>query len=280
MQICRTKLEVTTFVSQQKLQQKSIGLVPTMGALHEGHLSLIEQACKENDIVVCSIFVNPVQFNNQEDLIKYPRTFDDDIKLLEKANCTMVFAPTVEEMYPEPPTEVYDFDGLDQVMEGAFRVGHFNGVGIVVKRLFDLIQPDRAYFGVKDYQQLLLIKKMVEKHHLPIEIVACPIVREYDGLAMSSRNRRLSEKERKIAPKIYEILQKSLDFAKTHTPKETELFVTSEIEKVQEFKLEYFQILDGEKLTIITSFNKQQKAIGFIALWLGNIRLIDNVIFC
>ncbi|MDD4848133.1 MAG: pantoate--beta-alanine ligase [Bacteroidales bacterium] len=280
MQVFTTKKELTTFISDQKMQHKSIGLVPTMGALHEGHLSLINRAAADNDVVVCSVFVNPVQFNNQEDLVKYPRTLEADVQLLTSTKCAVVFAPSVDEMYPEPPTEVYDFDGLDCVMEGAFRAGHFNGVGIVVKRLFDLVQPTRAYFGKKDYQQLLLIQKMVEKHHLPIEIVPCPIVREKDGLAMSSRNRRLSEQERQIAPKIHAILEKSKDFAKNHTPKQTEDWVTAEIEKISEFKIEYFQILDGIKLTEVSSFSPTQKAVGFIALWLGNIRLIDNVEFC
>lgn len=280
MQVFKTKKDLITFISEQKKKNKSIGLVPTMGALHEGHLSLIRCANAENDLTVCSIFVNPVQFNNQEDLVKYPRTLDSDITLLQTTRCSAVFVPSVEEMYPEPPKEVYDFDGLDRVMEGAFRAGHFNGVGIVVKRLFDLVQPDRSYFGKKDYQQLLIIQKMVEKHHLPIKIVPCPIVREQDGLAMSSRNRRLSVEERKIAPKIHEILEKSLTFSKLHTPKQTEEFVISEIEKISDFKLEYFQILDGENLTCVSSFLPSQKAVGFIALWLGKVRLIDNIEFC
>lgn len=280
MQVFKTKKELLSFISDQKSQNKTIGLVPTMGALHDGHLSLINSATAENDVVVCSVFVNPVQFNNQEDLEKYPRTLDADVTLLQSTTCAAVFAPSVDEMYPEPPTEIYDFDGLDRVMEGAFREGHFNGVGIVVKRLFDLVQPTHAYFGKKDYQQLLLIKKMVEKHHLPIEIVPCPIVREKDGLAMSSRNRRLSEQERNMAPKIHEILQKSTVFAKENTPKATEKFVCSAIQNIPEFKMEYFQILDGEILTPISNFDKSKKAVGFIALWLGNIRLIDNVEFC
>ena len=192
MQLVTTRAEATQFSLSEQSLGKKVGFVPTMGALHQGHLSLVHQSIRQNDSTIVSIFVNPIQFNNADDLKKYPRTLDNDLELLESEGCNMVFAPSVEEMYPQVPTESYSFGLLEQVMEGFYRPGHFNGVAIVVRRLFDILRPHRAYFGEKDYQQLVIIRKMVEQFQLPVETIGCPIVREPDGLAMSSRNRRLA----------------------------------------------------------------------------------------
>ena len=198
MEIFKTIPELKNYLSKVKSTGSSIGFVPTMGALHQGHISLIKQACNENSKVVCSIFVNPIQFNNKEDLIKYPRNTDADIKVLQENNCDILFLPDNEEMYPEPVTTIYEFGQLDKVLEGKFRAGHFNGVAIVVKKLFDIVEADKAYFGEKDYQQLAVIKELVKKINIPIDIIPCPTLRESDGLALSSRNIRLSEHERRI----------------------------------------------------------------------------------
>lgn len=252
---------------------KSIGLVPTMGALHEGHFSLLERARQENDIVVCSIFVNPVQFNNSEDLAKYPRTLERDLAYIEKVT-DVVFAPSVEEVFPTPPTERYDFGALETVMEGAFRPGHFNGVGVIVKRLFDWTEPDRAYFGEKDFQQLAIIQELVRQYQLKIEIVPCPIVREASGLALSSRNARLSEADRATAAKIHQILE---DSKRCATLAEAQQFVEAEIAKVPEFTLDYYAIADARTLQPIVNFSDAESVIGCIAVFISNVRLIDNV---
>lgn len=270
---------MTEWVSGQKEQNHSIGFVPTMGALHQGHLSLVAQSVAENDATACSIFVNPIQFNNQEDLEKYPRTLEQDLQLLEEAGCNVVFAPSVEEMYPEEVQDKYDFGHLEKVMEGRFRPGHFNGVVIVVKKLFLIVKPDRAYFGKKDYQQLAIIRAMTEVERLPVEIVPCPIVREQDGLAMSSRNMRLSTEERALAPEIYRILSEAASLAAEKDIAETEAWVHQEMTKKETFRLEYFEIVDGKTLLPAKSWNSQGGVIGCIALWLGNIRLIDNIEF-
>ena len=260
---------------QRRLHEegKTIGLVPTMGALHSGHYSLLERARQENDIVVCSIFVNPVQFNNAEDLEKYPRTLEQDLAYIEKV-ADIVFAPTVDEVFPTPPTEKYDFGTLETVMEGAFRPGHFNGVGVIVKRLFDWTEPHRAYFGEKDFQQLAIIQELVRQYALNIEIIPCPIVREASGLALSSRNARLSETDRTTAAKIHQILESSRNCT---TLQETQHFVEEEIAKVPEFTLDYFAIANARTLQPIENFSDAETVIGCIAVFIGGVRLIDNV---
>ena len=254
-------------------EEKTIGLVPTMGALHSGHYSLLERARQENDIVVCSIFVNPVQFNNAEDLEKYPRTLEQDLAYIEKV-ADIVFAPTVDEVFPTPPTEKYDFGTLETVMEGAFRPGHFNGVGVIVKRLFDWTEPHRAYFGEKDFQQLAIIQELVRQYAINIEIIPCPIVREASGLALSSRNARLSETDRTTAAKIHQILESSRNCT---TLQETQQFVEEEIAKVPEFTLDYFAIANARTLQPIENFSDAETVIGCIAVFIGGVRLIDNV---
>lgn len=260
---------------QRRLHEegKTIGLVPTMGALHSGHYSLLERARQENDIVVCSIFVNPVQFNNAEDLEKYPRTLEQDLAYIEKV-ADIVFAPTVDEIFPTPPTEKYDFGTLETVMEGAFRPGHFNGVGVIVKRLFDWTEPHRAYFGEKDFQQLAIIQELVRQYALNIKIIPCPIVREASGLALSSRNARLSETDRTTAAKIHQILESSQNCT---TLQETQQFVEEEIAKVPEFTLDYFAIANARTLQPIENFSDAETVIGCIAVFIGGVRLIDNV---
>lgn len=260
---------------QRRLHEegKTIGLVPTMGALHSGHYSLLERARQENDIVVCSIFVNPVQFNNAEDLEKYPRTLEEDLAYIEKV-ADIVFAPTVDEVFPTPPTEKYDFGTLETVMEGAFRPGHFNGVGVIVKRLFDWTEPHRAYFGEKDFQQLAIIQELVRQYALNIKIIPCPIVREASGLALSSRNARLSEPDRTTAAKIHQILESSRNCT---TLQETQQFVEEEIAKVPEFTLDYFAIANARTLQPIENFSDAETVIGCIAVFIGGVRLIDNV---
>lgn len=254
---------------------KSVGFVPTMGALHDGHLSLIKRARHENQATVCSIFVNPTQFNNKEDLEKYPRTLEADLKLIEDY-VDFVFAPTAEEVYKEPATEHYDFGDLEKVMEGPMRPGHFNGVAIIVKRLFDWVKPDKAYFGEKDFQQVAIIKSLVKQYNLDIQIIPCPIVREVSGLALSSRNKRLSEYEHTQAANIYRILKESLALGKTDTA-EIRQFVADEISKVDTLRLEYYEIVDGESLQPIKSLNDTDSVVGCITVYCGEVRLIDNI---
>lgn len=266
------------FISDQKLSGKTIGFVPTMGALHQGHLSLIKTAKSENTIVVASIFVNPTQFDNKEDLAKYPKTLSNDIELLQSIQCDALFAPSVEEIYHENVQhKTFDFDGLDQEMEGAFRQNHFNGVATIVTKLFEIVEPNKAYFGEKDFQQLQIIKKTVEKLHIPVTIVGGEIYRESDGLAMSSRNVRLTKTQRKAAPFIYKTLHEAnLHFA-SKTIDEIVLFVQNQFKNNKTLKLEYFVIADENSLksTKIKEKNKEYRA--FIAVYAGKIRLIDNM---
>ena len=256
---------------------RSIGFVPTMGALHEGHLSLVEIAQEENDVVVASIFVNPTQFDKEEDLIKYPKSIEKDLKMLEPY-CDVVFVPSVKEMYPElVASKKFDFKGLDQVMEGAFRIGHFDGVGTIVKRLFEIVQPQKAYFGEKDFQQLAIIKKMVEIENLPVEIIGCPIRREKDGLAMSSRNQRLTKIQRKEAPLIYQTLLKSQSMFEKSDVQAVKKMVHQTFENNGILRLEYFEIADSENLKPITTKEMGHTYRGFIAVFADNVRLIDNI---
>lgn len=254
---------------------KSIGLVPTMGALHSGHVSLMERAKVECQVVVVTIFVNPAQFNNPDDLKKYPRTIETDLEMI-KDYADIVFTPSVEEMYPTPPTEQYHFGALEEVMEGALRPGHFNGVATVVKRFFDFVKPDKAFFGEKDFQQLAIIKELVRRYSPEITIVPCPIIREPNGLAMSSRNQRLTPSERDIASSVFKILSQSLTYPKTHTQPILD-FVISEISKIQEIRFEYFQIVDDTTLQNVTTFEDGKGVIGCVAFYIHDVRLIDNI---
>ncbi|MBO4656105.1 MAG: pantoate--beta-alanine ligase [Bacteroidales bacterium] len=275
MLVVTTVEELKDVVFRIKSNGKSVGLVPTMGALHDGHLSLLKRAKAENEVVVCSIFVNPVQFNNPVDLEKYPRDVEGDLKLINPY-VDVVFTPTAEEVFPEPPKEVYDFGKLDKVMEGAFRPGHFNGVGIIVKRLLDWTTPDKAYFGEKDFQQLVIIKHLVKQYQLKTQIVPCPIVREASGLAMSSRNQRLSVENRMKAANIYRILTESLDL-KDAPVQEIKDFVINEINKIDGFKLDYFEIVDDMSLQPVEFKDLSNGIIGCIAVYVGDVRLIDNI---
>ena len=256
----------------------TIGFVPTMGALHKGHLSLIEKANNENDIVVVSIFVNPTQFDKKEDLINYPKTLEVDLSLLRSMNCDIVFTPLAEEIYMnEIQSQSFNFDGLEHQMEGKFRQGHFDGVGTIVKRLFEIIKPHKSYFGEKDFQQLQIIRKMVQKYHIPVKIVACEIYREKDGLAMSSRNSRLSKEQRKAAPFIYKILQKIKKSIHTKNIPELSQWVAREFEKQPFLQLEYFEIASEETLQTLQKIKTGDSCRAFIAVFAGDIRLIDNI---
>jgi pantoate--beta-alanine ligase len=278
MILLQSVAETQSYVQLLKQKGKKIGFVPTMGALHQGHLSLIKLARQENDVVLCSIFVNPIQFNNPEDLLKYPRTPETDMAMVEAAGCDAVFAPSVEEMYPEPDTTIYDFGLLDKVMEGRFRPGHFNGVAIVVRRLLEVTQADVAYFGEKDFQQLVIIQKMVEMLTLPVRIVSCPIVREQDGLAMSSRNQRLTQDERAIAPLLYQALQKAASHFTRFTPEELRVMIKADIEQNPLFEVEYIEIVDMDSLMPVSYWSGSNRIIICLAVYLGQVRLIDNIV--
>lgn len=277
MKSFQTIRDTRQWLNEQKKSGKSVGFVPTMGALHQGHISLVKRSCRENDITACSIFVNPIQFNNPEDLEKYPRTPEGDLSMLDEAGCDMVFIPSAEEMYPEPVSEKYDFGTLEKVMEGKYRPGHFNGVAVVVNRLFDIIEPDRAYFGEKDYQQLRIIETLVRMKNIPVTIVPCPIVREADGLAMSSRNRRLSESQRTVAPMIYRTLSQAVDLARKIPVQEVKNISTKSLER-EGFIVDYFEIADPETLQTLDNWDGHDGAIACVAAYLGNVRLIDNMI--
>ena len=258
---------------------KSVGLVPTMGALHEGHASLVRRSVKDNDVTVVSVFVNPTQFNDKNDLTHYPRTLEADCLLLEDCKADYVLAPAVEEMYPTPDTRQFEYPPVSTVMEGAHRPGHFNGVCQVVSRLFYIVRPDRAYFGEKDWQQIAVVKAMVRQLQLPVQIVECPIVREEDGLAKSSRNTLLAPNERAIAPAIYKALKDSTEYAKTHTLKETHDYVVNTINAVDGLDVEYFSIVDGNTLQDIANWEDSPYVVGCITVYCGKtpIRLIDHI---
>ena len=277
MKIVHTINELQAELSVLKALGKKVGLVPTMGALHSGHASLVKRSVNENEVTVVSVFVNPTQFNDQNDLIKYPRTLDADCKLLESNGCNFVFAPAVNEMYPTPDTRQFSFAPLDTVMEGAFRPGHFNGVAQIVSKLFDAAQPHRAYFGEKDFQQLAIIREMVKQLNYDLDIVGCAIVREEDGLALSSRNARLSSEEREIALKISQTLFKSRTFAADHSVSETLRFVEEGIAAEKGLRLEYFEIVDGYTLQKVESWKDSDYIVGCITVFCGEVRLIDNI---
>ena len=258
---------------------KSVGLVPTMGALHEGHASLVRRSVKDNDVTVVSVFVNPTQFNDKNDLKNYPRDLDADCRLLDECKADYVFAPEVEDMYPVPDTRQFEYPPVSTVMEGAHRPGHFNGVCQVVSRLFYIVRPDRAYFGEKDWQQIAVVKAMVRHLRLPVQIVECPIVREADGLARSSRNTLLAPDERAIAPAIFKALKESVEYAKSHTLKETHDKVVSDIDSVEGLRVEYFSIVDGNTLQDIAEWEDSPYVVGCITVYCGRtpIRLIDHI---
>jgi len=258
---------------------KTIGLVPTMGALHEGHASLVKRSVKENDVTVVSVFLNPTQFNDKGDLERYPRTLDADCKLLESVGADYVLAPSVSEMYPTPDTRQFEFPPVSTVMEGAKRPGHFNGVCQVVSRLFYIVRPTRAYFGEKDWQQIAVVKQLVKFIGMPIEIVECDIIREKDGLAMSSRNTLLSKDERAIAPAIFRVLKESTEYAKNHSVKETHDKVVDDINAVEGLEVEYFSIVDGDTLLDVENWDESSHVVGCITVYCGKtpIRLIDHI---
>ncbi|MEY8020626.1 pantoate--beta-alanine ligase [Muriicola sp. SD30] len=279
MKLISGKKELLSHLNSNKAESGTLGLVPTMGALHEGHLSLVEKALAENERIVVTIFVNPTQFNNAEDLRKYPKTLKADLALLEvlSGNIT-VFAPAVEELYSEDiASKQYSFDGLDKVMEGEFRGGHFNGVATIVEMLFDLIRPDKAYFGEKDFQQLQVVTRLSESLPFKVEVIGCPIVRETNGLALSSRNRLLSEQMRKKAGLIYRTLKEVKRMFGTENATTISKYVSSVFASEQDMKLEYFQIADVQTLTPMIRKQKNRKYRGFIAVYAEGVRLIDNI---
>ena len=293
MQQISTASELQKKVAEHKGNRQSIGLVPTMGALHAGHLSLVRRALEENDVVVVSLFVNPIQFNNAEDLAKYPRTVEADLALIaglekEFACPLYAFTPSVEEMYPEPDNTVYDLGPVADVMEGPRRPGHFNGVAVVVRRLFDLAQPDRAYFGEKDFQQIAVIRSLLNIVKYPIELVPCPIVRADDGLALSSRNMRLSPAARAMAPAIYDTLSQAVEMSEYEDVETVSEWVLSTLSSFHEvnpqpdglrFEPEYFELVDDITLQPVERWRDAKGVVGCIAVWLDGVRLIDMVRF-
>lgn len=277
MKVIRTVSELTDQLDRLREKGQTIGLVPTMGALHAGHLSLMTRARAENDVVVASVFVNPTQFNNPDDLRTYPRTEEADCRLLEQAGVDFAFIPTVEEIYPEPDTRVFDLGPVAEVMEGAMRPGHFNGVAQIVSKLFAWTRPTRAYFGEKDFQQIAVIRRMASLEGFDIDIVSCPIKREDDGLALSSRNTRLTPQQRAIAPAIHRILTESLGWAKSMTVDEVKKRVTEEIDAVDGLRTEYYEIVDHLTMQPVSDWSATELPVGCITVYCGDVRLIDNI---
>ena len=277
MKIVNSIKELRLQLDEDKQKGKKVGLVPTMGALHAGHISLVKRCVAETDVCVVSIFVNPTQFNNPNDLLTYPRTLDEDCQLLESSGCTYVFAPSVEEMYPEPDNRVFDFGTVAQVMEGARRPGHFNGVAQIVSKLFYAVKPDVSYFGEKDFQQIAVIRAMVKQLEIPVEIVDCPIQRESDGLALSSRNTRLTPEQRQKAPVIARTLKESITFVPEKSVQQVIDYVVSTLNNVPDMSVEYFEIVDGNTLESITNWSDTTFPVGCITVYCGEVRLIDNV---
>lgn len=279
MKVFNTKANLEEALAAARAEGKKIGLVPTMGALHAGHASLVKRSVSENDVTVVSVFVNPTQFNDKNDLKNYPRTLDADCQLLELLGATYVFAPSVEEVYPEPDTRTFSYPPIDTVMEGPRRPGHFNGVCQIVSKLFYMVQPDRAYFGEKDFQQIAVIRAMVADLKLPIELRPCPIVREESGLALSSRNALLTEAEKRTAVCISQALKTSVDFAKNHTVAETHDLVVGALNATKGLEVEYFEIVNGITLQPVTSWDDAPYIVGCITVYCGQrpVRLIDNI---
>lgn len=279
MQVLKSKIELVSLIDNYKKEGKTIGFVPTMGALHNGHLSLVKECKKNSDIAVVSIFVNPTQFNDPEDLKRYPRTLEKDTELLKTVDCDLIFAPSVEEIYPEPDTRKFDFGYLESVMEGAKRPGHFNGVGQVVSRLFDIVRPDKAFFGMKDFQQVAIIKNMVKQLNYSIQIFPCPIVREESGLALSSRNTLLDADHKKNAPHIYATLKKARNLASELSVSDLKKWITDEINSNSYLETEYVEIVDDTTLKITEDWKEAGTKVACVAVYAGNIRLIDNIVF-
>lgn len=277
MKIVNSIQELKRYLAGERQNNKQIGFVPTMGALHNGHLSLAKCCVEENDVCVVSIFVNPTQFNDKNDLATYPRTFESDCALLEKAGCDYVFAPSEAEMYPEPDTRTFDFGTVSAVMEGARRPGHFNGVAQIVSKLFYAVEPDNAYFGEKDFQQIAVIRAMVKKLNIPVKINACPILRETDGLALSSRNVRLTPEQRQKAPLIARTLKESTNFAAGKSVQEVIDFVVNTINADPVMQVEYYEIVDGNTMESIGNWSETDYAVGCITVYCGEVRLIDNI---
>ncbi len=279
MQVFHKIVELQNKLFEDRKNGKSVGLVPTMGALHEGHASLVKKSVKDNDVTVVSVFVNPTQFNDPKDLSSYPRDIEADCKLLEEVGADYVFTPSVEEMYPTPDTRHFEFPPISTVMEGAHRPGHFNGVCQVVSRLFYITRPDKAYFGEKDWQQIAVVKAMVRSLNLNVKIVECPIIRDTDGLARSSRNALLSADEREIAPNIFKALKESIEYSKKHNINETHDYVVEKINYVNGLEVEYFEIVDGNTLQRVSDWNDSEYIVGCITVYCGKrpVRLIDHI---
>ena len=279
MKLIHTKKDLRLVLDEARAEGKKIGLVPTMGALHAGHASLVKQSVSENGLTVVSVFLNPTQFNDKKDLEKYPRTLDADCALLESVGADVVFAPDVEEMYPEPDTRRFSYPPIDTVMEGAFRPGHFNGVCQIVSKLFAAVEPDRAYFGEKDFQQIAVIRAMVKDLKFNVELVPCPVVREESGLAMSSRNTLLTVEERKTAAAISQVLFRSRNFAANHTLEETRRYVVDSLNAVVGLEVQYFDIVDGISLQTLEDWTDSDYVVGCITVFCGQIpvRLIDHI---
>ncbi len=283
MIILRTVNDVRQYIATQRGRGASIGLVPTMGALHEGHLSLVEKAVAGNDVAIVSVFVNPTQFNNPTDLATYPRDEEADFKLLSKAGVSAVFAPSVEEVYPGGPEaqtpHLFELGQAAEVMEGKYRPGHFQGVAQIVSLLFRLVEPDRAYFGEKDFQQIAVIRNMVESEGIKVDIIACPIKRADDGLALSSRNALLTPEQRKIAPEIHAALKDSVEYSLNHSVKATHDTVVERLNALPELEVEYFEIVDGRTLAAVDEWEESPYVVGCITVYCGKVRLIDNIAY-
>lgn len=277
MEVVSKIQDLKAFLSEERQQGKRIGLVPTMGALHAGHLSLVKRCVAENEVCVVSVFVNPTQFNDKHDLETYPRTLEQDCWLLESAGCQYVFAPSVEEMYPVPDTRVFELGAVAAVMEGPRRPGHFNGVAQIVSKLFDIVEPDKAYFGEKDFQQIAVIRAMVKLLDLSVKIVDCPIQREEDGLAMSSRNTRLTPEQRQVAPLIARTLKDSLALVPIKGVQEVIDYVVNTINQEPMMKVEYYEIVDGNTMQPIQRWEDSDYPVGCITVYCGEVRLIDNI---
>lgn len=279
MRVVTTVEVLKQALADERQSGKTIGLVPTMGALHEGHASLVRRSVSENGCTVVSVFVNPTQFNDKNDLANYPRTLDADCALLERLGASLVFAPSVEEVYPEPDTRTFSYPPIDSVMEGPRRPGHFNGVCQIVSKLFLMVEPDRAYFGEKDFQQIAVIRAMVADLKLPLEIRPCPIVREASGLAMSSRNTLLTAEEKQTAVHISQTLMQSVDYSQTHSPAETEQWVVATLNAIDGLEVEYFQIVNDTTLQPVADWADAPGVVGCITVYCGRrpVRLIDNM---